>query len=417
MPLETAQARWSKLCLELQERSPDKLLDLRLFDAGFKVELTQLSDTRLRRSPDSAPSYDMGCIQTLLEAIAIELLVQQGTLEPDAAIGFYLPELASSDSHAPGNRIRVRDALSHATGYHLPRSFDGNPYDLNDLAAFFRSHRPSFPPGPVCSWNSLGRYILEALVKKVTGKALGAVVEMHLRDFVGTIANNGRNGAGWMTAVLSLDELMSFVMRTIAPGAPGSALLSRLPTGNVPVVRRPVSARSAYPIAYSYGIPLFADGLWGQNGLGPGYALGIRFDPAMSLVTSLAVEGSAYYRDAIFRKISKLAGLARVPGLPGSAGALVSCDVSQIEGAYFADEGSKIVVKVNNDAVNCEVYIQGKFVTDLTLRLGDDDILLTDSGWEMFQIEFFPHPNTGIPCLTLGQVAYAQSDPANSGGG
>lgn len=354
----------------------------------------------------NAPSYDVGCIQTLFEGFAVAFLCREGVIDPNAYVGEYLPELCFESARAPGRRIKVRNLLTHSTGYHAPSgiaSKAGFP-TWQHLVDYLSHSSEAFPPGTVCSWNGLGRGILIPLVERVTGSRMHDIVlELVCRNSgVNAVVSN--EDSGWPSIMLTLTDIVRVIDTVLSSESLG--LLSRLEAEKVPVVRRCVSSRSGNPVAYSWGLALFADGLWGQIGNGRSYSMGIRFDASLSFMTALSIGAASFARDLVLQFICGANGFLRPLGPDHALGSIVECDLADISGSYSGDVGDRVDVSVSGDMIEYQVYRGNEHVASVPMRLADDGVLVGDGRWDAFQVEFFPHPESGKPCLMLGQVAY-----------
>ncbi|GGL41517.1 serine hydrolase domain-containing protein [Caulobacter rhizosphaerae] len=401
------------LCEQLRGQFPEKLMDLRLSHGDARAGLYQPSGTVASAPLSQAPDYDVGCIQTLLEGLALALLCQERVLDPDAMIGQYLPELNWDDVRAPGRRIRVRDLASHATGYHAPSGVAGEAGfdDWEAIVAYFRATPETFPPGQVCSWNGLGRSLLGPLVQRVTGRRLHEIVRARVRELGGFDPVISGEDSGWPAVLVSLDDLERFLLAAMGPGGPISDLPTRLPAESVSVVRRPLSARSGNPIAYGFGVAQFADGLWGQSGNGRTYTMGLRFDLTMTLLTTLALGAPPFARDLVLQYLAGACGFMRQPAPSDVLGAIVSCSLDDLPGVYVGDYGDAVDVTTGGQDLRCAVSRRGEVLATIPMSATQDGVLIGNGRWNAFQFEFFPHPETGRPCLMLGQIAYVQVDP------
>lgn len=400
---------WREVCDKVRKQFPGRLVDVRMLQHGASVRCLQASGST-EASPEAAtPRYNMGCIQALPEAVVLELLFAEGIVDPAAPLGDYLPELVMSGGRPLTEGIRVRDVLSHATGYHTPSKLMES-MSFEEVVLYLQNKVPAFPPGTVCSWNNLGRHILEELVRRTTGKDVSQLIQELLHDVSVSEAVVHREKSGWLDIELSLDELTTFISRTLGPGGVGSALMTRVADVSVPVVRRPVSSRSGYPVAYAHGIARYPDKLWGQNGVGSTYTLGVRFNQEVSFLNCLAVEAGPFARDLVLQLLAGAAGYIRDPSPVHAVGAIVDCDIASLAGNYIADGEERITVAVAHDRIACVVLRGDERIASIPLSLSENNILLADVRWSTLQIEFFPHPESGVACLVLGQVCYVKSD-------
>ena len=390
------------LCGELQDRFPGKLFDLSVtFGSAVEVRLLQES----QQPSGENPNYDVGCIQTLLEGFIIASLSEDGTIDVHAPIGKYLPELTEEGSR-PGNSIRTRDLLAHATGYHAPTGIPSEAgfSTWRKFVEYLSYTKPAFPPGAVCSWNGLGRGILLHLVERATGIPLDELVRRRFVEITGRAPKLLNAGKGWPTLMASIDEIVNYIQVELKRGQ----LCNYLQTCTVPVVRNPISSRSNAPVGYAFGLALYPDGLWGQTSNGASYNVGVRFNEGASFCLALAIGANSYSRDLILQMLCSACGFVRRSSASHVMGSIIGCELDELGGTYVADLGDVIDVTVADDVVSCSFSRDGVRLANARLSAVNGALLVGDGRWNAHQIEFFRHPKDESVCLTFGQISYVK---------
>jgi hypothetical protein len=159
-------------------------------------------------------------------------------------------------------------------------------------------------------------------------------------------------------------------------------------------------------VAYSWGLALFADGLWGQVGNSRSYSLGIRFNTSLSFMTAISIGAASFARDLVLQLICGASGFLRPASQNHTLGSIIDCNVADISGSYFGDIGDRIDVLVDSNMIKYSFFRENAHLASVPMQLSSAGILTGDGRSDAFQVEFFPHPESGRPCLTLGQIAY-----------
>lgn len=115
-----------------------------------------------------------------MQALCIARLVDQGRLAFDRPVAEYWPEFGAAGKQA----ITVAQLFSHQAGVCGPDQpvAEDDIYDVEAVAALLAAQAPQWPPGARSGYHALSiGYLGEALVRRVTGKSVGA----YFRDEIG----------------------------------------------------------------------------------------------------------------------------------------------------------------------------------------------------------------------------------------
>jgi len=388
-----------ELCRELERQFEKVIFDLSVTHNGATG--VRLRPKSFRGSRDGPERYDIGCIQTLAEGLVVASVAADGLIDVDAPVGEYLPELSREGSR-PGDRIRVRDLMSHATGYHATSGIPARAgfRSWREFLDYLSHAKPSFPPGTICSWNGLGRLMLLPAIERATGAPLHALLRSRVAEITGHEPDISNVESGWPRFLISIDDLVAYVRGTLN----SDWLQKKLRDCTIPVVRNPISSRSNAPIAYSFGLALYPEGLWGQTGNSADYNLGIKFNDTGSFCTALALGASPFGRDLALQYVCTAAGYTRRNSAPRVMGSIIGLSPDELSGVYFGDRGDEINV-VGGEEITCTFVRDKAHVATIRLK-ADNESIIGDGRWDMHQVEFFKHPDTGDTCLTFGQICY-----------
>ena len=107
---------------------------------------------------------------------AAGVLVDDGVLDLDAPVVEFFPEWADEIPDASGEPIRVRHALSMATGDTRERLLDAWLADPDEPVRGFLRTPPPQPPGSVFAYNQPATYTAAAIVQRLAGQSLTALL-------------------------------------------------------------------------------------------------------------------------------------------------------------------------------------------------------------------------------------------------
>lgn len=148
-----------------------------------------IADRQTGRAMEPLTNVRIASISKIFTAVVVLQLVEEGTIELDAPMSTYLPELVPN-----GDAITVRNLLQHTTGlydYLEDRNYAaaqayGNPQqqpEPRELVAYANRFPPAFRSGTPGAWDysSTNFVILGLIVEQATGNPLAQ--EMRRRIF------------------------------------------------------------------------------------------------------------------------------------------------------------------------------------------------------------------------------------------
>lgn len=148
-----------------------------------------IADRKTSRAMQPLTNVRIASISKIFTAVVVLQLVEEGTIDLDAPMSTYLPELVPN-----GNAITVRNLLQHTTGLYdyledrnyAMRAAYGDPQRQpppSELVAYATQFQPAFRVGAPGAWDysSTNFVILGLIVEQVTGNPLA--LEMRQRIF------------------------------------------------------------------------------------------------------------------------------------------------------------------------------------------------------------------------------------------
>ena len=345
-------------------------------------------------------AFPIGSISKTFTATLAMILVADGDLELDAALGEYLPELDRSVS-----QLTLRHLLSHTSGFASDVASDE---PTTSIRRYVLDHcgpqNLVFSPGVGFSYSNIGYVLAGHLIEVITGMSWWGAMESVLLqplgidpDFiVGSGLGSGQLGTGARTRA-SGHSVNPTVSRTrpveqsltqsrspagaLAVSAadlvglgltqlPGRADML-LPTAYAEQMRRPVPGAEPFGLADGWGLGLalfehtafeHADSLWvGHDGNSDGTACALRIDPQGGCViafTSNATTGFAMWRDLVpelARMGLPITNYSTAEALTRSALPPVDCQGSYLNGdseySVQAQQNGQFFLLIDGDAV------------------------------------------------------------------
>lgn len=147
-----------------------------------------IAERQTSRAMEPTTNVRIASITKIFTSVTVLQLAQEGTIDLDAPIATYLPDLLPN-----GNVITVRQLLQHQTGlydYLEDRTFIAQAYqnpqrqfEPRELVAYAAQFPAAFAPGAAGSWDysSTNFVILGMLVEQASGNSLAQ--EMRTRIF------------------------------------------------------------------------------------------------------------------------------------------------------------------------------------------------------------------------------------------
>lgn len=133
-----------------------------------------LSNLELKTPVTRDTAFMSGSMGKQFTAAAVMLLVEDGKIDLDKKISRYLPKTPESWSE-----ITVRHLLTHTSGlkdYQPDIDFSRDSTDA-EMVALFAKYPLDFPTGEHWSYSNLGYVVLGILVKQVSGKFYGDLLQ------------------------------------------------------------------------------------------------------------------------------------------------------------------------------------------------------------------------------------------------
>lgn len=209
---------------------------------------------RGRRTPvdPSRTRFYIGSVGKVFTAAAVLRLVRAGKLDLDADVNRYLDTFQIADTY-PGRPVRVRDLLTHTSGFDDTVLGVATPpgHPVPALGRWLAAHQPARvrPPGTLPSYDNYGVALAGYLVERVSGEPFAEYVRQHVLaplDIRHTTVTGGGD-AGMATgyrsdgSVATGGQLGPLVPAgagmTAVPTDLGRFALAQLHSGN-PVLRR-----------------------------------------------------------------------------------------------------------------------------------------------------------------------------------
>lgn len=135
----------------------------------------------------SASRFRASCLIKMFGSLVILKLAQVGSIDIDAPIGGYLPELGRT-RRSKGGMIRVRHLLTHTGGYRGLDILDSDTWaqwTWDRCVEFLRDTPQLFEPGKVFNEGHFDHAILWKILEKVTGRDAPQLIRAHVFDPLG----------------------------------------------------------------------------------------------------------------------------------------------------------------------------------------------------------------------------------------
>ena len=117
--------------------------------------------------PADRPQHVFSASKTFT-ALAVGLAVDDGLMTVEDKVIDYFPDKLPTEVSDNLKAMTVRDLLTMSCGHDVEPSFRGDPNQ--DWATAFLAHPVEHQPGTFYLYNSLGTYVLSAIVQQVTGE-------------------------------------------------------------------------------------------------------------------------------------------------------------------------------------------------------------------------------------------------------
>jgi CubicO group peptidase (beta-lactamase class C family) len=391
--------------------------------------------------------FKIGCAMKILLAILALELASRRTIDLDASLNRYLPELAATPK---GRDITLAHLLTHTAGY---RNFDAryereanDSPDWNEFVRMLTEAEQVFKPGTVFNYQHSESILMQAILERAAGhafadilrevvftplglepgpQAAGEGVEMsgHTYDTsegrfvpVGTSPQKS-NGTFWEAAVshttLSLIDWVVIAEALISAhhgkASPFSMRTSTLLANrfvNIPELRGG-RLSNALPKAYGMGSPLFHHGAIGHDTFVDGQTLGLRID--LERRVAFAVGMTA---DRPFLRLMATSHVMRTlygPEPPSSSVLRPGIPTEELPGIYDCGSSGDALVKMNGRQLKLTLRNSNSVEHSTMLAIAADGSLHVAAGASCPSIAFFRDPSSQAICLMVGTRAFVKT--------
>jgi len=127
-----------------------------------------------KKVPITEDTYFMaGSLTKSLTALAVQKLIEQGKIDPNADIKNYIPDFSIRTLYDGEVPITVNHLLTHTSGLmvdYYVHSTDGKKYSNADLLSQLRKEYLCFKPGSASKYSNIGYRLLGMMIEQVTGE-------------------------------------------------------------------------------------------------------------------------------------------------------------------------------------------------------------------------------------------------------
>jgi D-alanyl-D-alanine carboxypeptidase len=149
-----------------------------------RVVTVGLADAAAKEPMRPGDMFPIGSVTKPMVATAVLQQVESGKLTLDDTVEKWLPGIV-----AKGNRMTIRQLLSHRSGLHEPQWQDELPpvdkLTDRDIVKIVGAKPLDFEPGTSAGYSNVGYILLGMILEKVTGASLGAVLDSRIFDRAG----------------------------------------------------------------------------------------------------------------------------------------------------------------------------------------------------------------------------------------
>ncbi len=165
--------------------------------------------------PDSR--FMIASISKQFAAAALMMMAQEGVLDLDTDLRFYIPELPEFEKP-----ITARQIIHHTSGLRdifnllslADVGLDNTTTSEDALAMLSRQQRLNFDPGSEHLYSNSGYFLMSVLVKKVTGMSLRDYTRKHFFEPIGMTATHWHDD----TEMIVPDRVISYRPTSRGPG-------------------------------------------------------------------------------------------------------------------------------------------------------------------------------------------------------
>ena len=149
-----------------------------------RVVTVGLADAAAKEPMRPGDTFPIASVTKPMVATAVLQQVESGKLTLDDTVEKWLPGLV-----AKGDRMTIRQLLSHRSGVHEPQWQDELPpldkLTDRDIVKILGAKPLDFEPGTSAGYSNVGYILLGMILEKVTGASLGAVLDSSIFDRAG----------------------------------------------------------------------------------------------------------------------------------------------------------------------------------------------------------------------------------------
>ncbi|MEU7824389.1 serine hydrolase domain-containing protein [Catellatospora sp. NPDC049133] len=155
---------------------------------GTWICVVGVSDQETGRVMNAADRFRVGSITKTFTGTAVLRLVDQGLIGLDEPLSRYV-------DWPDGNAITIRQLLNMTSGVYnytedpeFQKRYEADPagsFGPRDALDIARNHEPYFPPGGGFHYSDTNYILLESVVERVTGRAVGDLIEDEIVDKLG----------------------------------------------------------------------------------------------------------------------------------------------------------------------------------------------------------------------------------------
>jgi D-alanyl-D-alanine carboxypeptidase len=149
-----------------------------------RIVTVGLADAAAKEPMRPGDTFPIASLTKPMVATAILQEVESRKLTLDDTLEKWLP-----DTVANGDRITIRQLLSHRSGVHEPQSLDELPpldkLTDRDIVKILGAKQADFEPGTSSGYSNFGYILLGMILEKVTGASVGEVLDSRIFDPAG----------------------------------------------------------------------------------------------------------------------------------------------------------------------------------------------------------------------------------------
>jgi CubicO group peptidase (beta-lactamase class C family) len=388
--------------------------------------------------------FEAGCITKFLTSLAALDLVLRSVISLDDPISAVLPELQGEN----GDRIKIRDLLSHTAGYQGEDLLDGRiigQYSWDEFDSGFNDRCMLFPPGKVFDYSQSASALLGRIILRATGSPAANLIRKRFLSALG-VEDGERSSASRVRGHIFnpvsqryvptkpvawgefwTDSLLHPQLRLKDLVMLGAALIS----GNAgldPRLTDLMATRSAtlphlfggeqtedVPLSFGLGAAEYAPGIYGWCSSSASQTCAVRIDLVRQVVVGVAINAAQpFTRDFLIKKllnslIPPAEAVARAANRP-----VEKFSAAELVGKYDGRMGSSFHLSSTGERIALNVELSRglhKSVKDRPITLqrngGGDFVPIDDL--HSLSLGAFRTPTCRDACFMIGLNAFRRS--------